>query len=277
MRAERNTRSRWPVPLSEGAYSLTEMLVVLAIIGIMAAIVIPQFAVSQKGAGLKGAATELTSALRTARRMAIAERELRALAIDIYSIPAEFRVMSSSDDGTTWSPIGDLQPLPNNIAIVSIVQPGWTFLDVTRTDDTNLDGAEDDLSAIPTIYNPGNLNGIVNDVFRLIRFYPTGTADPAMIYLWNITDERREIPNPTAELSAANLQNLGVPPGLSIHDINDQTIFFNLPSEDSEADSYYYTLVVNPLTGSVEVYDYAWGTGGGTSPNMRWDRKKDGD
>ena len=92
-----------------------------------------------------------------------------------------------------------------------------------------------------------------------------------MIYLWNITEGRREIPNPTAFLSAANLSKLGVPPGLSINDIDDQQAFFSVQSESSEEDAYYYTLVVNRITGAVEVYDYAWGYG-----NPQWDRKKDG-
>jgi type II secretory pathway pseudopilin PulG len=250
------------------------MLVVLAIIGIMAAIIIPQVAFSQKGAGLKGAATDMMSTLRTARRMAIAEREYRVLALNLFSIPGEFVIMRPGDATTPWIPVGKTHRLPDNIAIVSVADPAWTTLDVTRTDDRNpIDGAPEDLTTVPTIYNPGHANGVVNDLFRLIRFYPTGTADAAMIYLWNVTEERREIPNPSPELSAANLANLGVPPGLIINNINDQTTFFRVPTDDSEDDAYYYTLVVNRLTGSVEVYDYAWGYNG--APNQ-WDRKKDG-
>ena len=49
-----------------------------------------QIGFSQRGAGLKGAATDLMSTMRTARRMAIAEREYRVIALNLFSIPGEF-------------------------------------------------------------------------------------------------------------------------------------------------------------------------------------------
>jgi len=103
----------------------------------------------------------------------------------------------------------------------------------------------------------------------IIRFYPTGTADSALIYLCNVTEERREIPNPSVNLSLSNIPALGVPPGLNINAVDNQQQFFNVPTDDSVDDAYYYTLEVSPITGSVIVYDYAWGGG--------WDRKKDGE
>ncbi len=275
-------------PSPHDGYSLTELLVVLAIISIMIAVLIPQIAFQEKGSSLKGASTELMSSLRVARRIAIAERQYRALAINLHAIPAEFSIMrpqNSSDSGPhLWIPVGEPHKLPDNIAIVSVSAPGWSQLDVTRTDDVNFNGSEDPLqtntavfSQVPAIFNP-ELNAgvpgpnlIVNPIFRMIRFYPTGTADAAVIYLWNTTEARREIPNPNVNLSAANLSALGVPPGLSINTINNQTSFFSVPTEDSPDDAYYYTIVVNKLTGAVEVYDYAWGNGG-----SQWDRKKDG-
>jgi len=283
------------VPPARDAYTLTEMLVVLAIIGIMAAIVVPQISYSQKGVGLKGAATDLMSTLRTARRMAIAEREYRIVALNLFAIPGEFVIMrpkNYSDTGPQlWIPVGETHRLSENIAIVSVSPPTWNQLDVLRTDDADLDGVEDAVlkkvtntavyNFVPAIFNPEldpttgdpnpSTNLIVNSLFRVIRFYPTGTADAAMIYLWNTTEGRREIPNPTADLSAANLANLGVPPGLTVDASGNQLTYFDVTSPASEDDIYYYTLVVNRLTGSVEVYDYAWGYG---SP--QWNRKKDG-
>jgi hypothetical protein len=103
----------------------------------------------------------------------------------------------------------------------------------------------------------------------LIRFQPTGTADRAVIYLWNITEERLEIPAPSLGMSLSNFHTLGVPPGLKINNPNAQSAFFTVQNAASTADSRYYTVVVNPVTGGVTVYDYAWGDG-------QWDRKKDG-
>ena len=290
MRINKDISRRPVAPSSHDGYSLTEMLVVLAIIGIMMAVLIPQMAFQEKGSGLKGAATELVSSLRVARRIAIAERQYHALAINLHAIPAEFSIMrprTASDSGPhLWIPVGEPHKLPDNIAIVSISASAGATLDVTRSDDVNLDGAEDPLqtntaifSQEPAIFNPELMdpdspgpNLIANPIFRMIRFYPTGTADRAVIYLWNTTEARREIPNPDTNLSAANLSALGVPPGLTLDpSLDSQVTFFSVPTDNSPDDTYYYTVVVNKLTGAVEVYDYAWSNGGG------WDRKKDGE
>lgn len=308
-------------------YTLVEMLVVLAIIALLMAIVVPRFAMSQKGEGLKGAATELTTALRTARRIAITKREVRALALDIYSIPAEFMIMRFDDktDPThqTWVQDENTEAhkfTDDNVAVVAVSTMPWptdggsppvSVLDITRTDDTDLD-TEEESSSLPTrdstIFNPqiGNdpddaaygkpsqTDGHVTPIYHLIKFQPTGTADAAYIYLWNIEQGRQEIfptgattPEEANEKIVAfglsNILKLGIPPGLIVDNENDQSQFFRLPDSPpppapqacaSPADAYYYTVVVNPITGGVTVYDYAWGTG---STNDGWDRKKDGE
>jgi prepilin-type N-terminal cleavage/methylation domain-containing protein len=265
---------------SQRGYTFVEMMVVVAIIVIMMAIVIPRLAFQQRGAGLKGAATELMTALRNARRMAITKREVRALALDIYSIPAEFGVMRPKTPrdlpaSPAWIQEGVFQQLPENIAIVAVTTPGWNTVNIARTDDVNpINGIEEGLGAFPTpIYNPGAGNGLVNSIYHLVTFNPTATASPAVIYLWNVTEERRELPSVSAAHALSNLDTLGVPPGLVINNANDQQTFFSLPTAASPDDSYYYTLVVNPITGGVTIYDYAWddGSGGG------WNRRKDGE
>ncbi|MBI5116838.1 type II secretion system protein [Candidatus Poribacteria bacterium] len=274
--------------MKKRGYTIVEMMVVLAIIALMMAIVVPRFAVSQKGVALKGASQEVMSALRTARRLAILgirdisqATQMYAVAFDIYSVPARFAVIrktGSASDWNSWQITYDFKDLPENIAIAAINQPGYTAFNVTRTDDNTLDGVEDSLSS-DLIWNPqapSAGNGITNIVYRLVKFRPTGTADPVIIYLWNTKEGRQEIPNPTVGMTLSNLHTLGVPPGLQLDDLNDQQSFLRLPSEVSTFDSYYYTIVVSSITGSVTVYDYAWGEGGGTTPNMRWDRKKDG-
>ena len=264
-------------------YTLAEMLVVLAIVALMAVIVVPRFAIRQKGAGLKSGATEVMTALRTARRMAITKREMRALALDIYSIPAQFAVMKLySVNPDVWVKEGEFHALPNNVAIVAVVTTtnlSWTTLDVTRTDDVDLNGIEDTPGTDETIFNPQlkpdgtpGPNNIVNPIYHLIRFEPTGTADKALIYLWNIEDGRRALPAVTEPQSLSNLHTLGVPPGFLIN-ANNQGTFFKLPDDESPDDAFYYTLAVSPITGTVTAYDYAWGTGATTD---EWDRKKDG-
>jgi len=302
-RAFKNNRTPSPRLERRSGYTLAEMLVVLAIVALLAAIVVPRFAVSRKGTGLKSGATEVITALRTARRLAITGRELRALALDIYSIPAQFVVMRQRrpNEAATepeWIQEGEFHALPNNIAIVAVETPGWTTLDVTRTDDYDLDGYDQGnppgstavgnsghlLSSGLMIFNPqtnpstglAGRNFIVNPIYHLIQFEPTGTADRALIYLWNVEDARRDFPSPTIPQILSNLHTLGVPPGFLI-DTNDQASFFTLPDPESPEDANYYTLAVNPITGGVTAYDYAWGTGNEEDdPDFEWDRKKDG-
>ena len=273
-----------------GGYSLTEMIVVVAIIAVMAVVIVPRMAVQRTGEGLKAAATQLTTALRVARREAIAEREVRALALDIYSIPARFVTMRETDPEdpeynlASWVPVGQETALVNDIAVVAVLHNFPGPLDVTRTDDVDLDGVpmhndggaggstsppdEPGYTDSSRIFNPSDTDNYVNAIYNLIRFQPTGTADRALIYLWNINESRSEIPNPTTAQALSNLPVLGVPPGLQINTLTDQRSFFNVPTAASTADSHYYTVVVNNITGSVTVYDYAWRGG--------WDRKKDG-
>jgi hypothetical protein len=214
------------------------------------------------------------STLRTARRMAIAERQYHAVVFDLYSVPGQFMIMRDKkpDDPNVFEgdPVGEFHRLPDNIAIVSISAPSWTKLDVTRTDDVNLDGTEE--VCADTIWNPQEGDGRVNPVYRLIGFEPTGTATAAVIYLWNVEDGRTPLPNPNNKQTVANLDTIGIPPGLTVAvPINDQRNYFSVGVEDSSDDAYYYTIAVSAITGNVTVYDYAWGTG-----TPQWDRKKDG-
>jgi prepilin-type N-terminal cleavage/methylation domain-containing protein len=259
--------------INRDGYTMVEMLVVLAIIALLMVIVVPQFAFQQEGSGLKGAATELMTALRSARREAITQRELRALALDIYSIPGQFVTMRQPRTGEpaspAWIQAGEPRQLPNNIAVVAILDdPAATTLNALRTDDNVLDGTEDTDTG-GTIFNPSYNDGLVNPVYRLIRFEPTGTADRAVIYLWNTTEERREIPSPDPPLVVSNFHTLGAPPGLDIN-TSQQDQYFTVADPASIYDVFYYTLAVNGITGGVTVYDYAWGDG-------QWDRKKDGE
>jgi prepilin-type N-terminal cleavage/methylation domain-containing protein len=271
-------------------YTFVEMMVVLAIIMLLMAIVVPRFAVSQRGEGLKGAANELSTALRAARRLAIMKREVRALALDIYSIPAQFMIMRPTKAASgiyTWTQDGESHAFTSeNIAVVGMTDDlSWSDLSIARTDDVNLDGAEEayirppnplfdqtefNPQVDPTTGEPIDYNGHVNPIYHLIKFQPTGTADRASIYLWNIEDGRQEVPAPTYPMTLSNINKLGVPPGFMINNPSNQEEFFRVPTRNSPLDINYYTIVVNKITGAVTVYDYAYAEGGA------WDRKKDG-
>jgi prepilin-type N-terminal cleavage/methylation domain-containing protein len=260
-----------PTLLSQRGYSLAEMLVVVGIVAVMAVIVIPQFAVSQKNKGLKGASAELLSALRATRREAVTEREVRALALDLQSIPAQFVMMrekkaSDPQGSLDWIQVGEAHAFSDNVAIVGVLDDlDDSTWDVRRTDDDDMDGTPNTMG-LP-IFNPAD-GGLVNGIYRLIRFNPTGTADQAIVFLWNIEDERGEIPNPSPGEVLAGLDKLGIPPGLRLDPSGVQSTYFTVWDDESPTDEFYFTVVVSPVTGNVSVYDYAWRGG--------WDRKKDG-
>ena len=313
--------------------TLPELLVVLAIIGITLAIAVPNLTRSREHQALKAGARELSTALREARRLAIAERANYALVLDCSAMSSNraaavpvTRYWIAIVDGTfdpasdntdiadadaaapfdgdfsTLDLVGDVRELPNNIVVVGATIQSTNFqgddfatfrINVMRTEDFDLSGAltgdrtedvgvngVDDGSgaAFPPQQgfegvDAGEDDTDIDPVYRIIRFGPQGNADRATIWLWNVSDGRAPLPGTVAN-APASLVGLGLPPGLSIQAINDQRNYFTV--SDQTQDGHYHTIDVNPVTGSVQVYDYARGTGTVGPPND-WDQDKYGE
>jgi general secretion pathway protein H len=81
---------------SSSGFTLLEMVIVLMLMGLIAAVTIPIFGSGVSTTELRGAARELAAGLRLARGQAIAQRSEAALALNVsaraFSVPPDPRV-----------------------------------------------------------------------------------------------------------------------------------------------------------------------------------------
>lgn len=100
---------------SERGYSMMEMLVVVAIIGILMLVTIPNFINMRKSSIVKGGMRQFTSDVRAARQRAVTGSSL----VRVAFLPGNrlYYVLESTNDGTNWSLIGNQNPryLPENV------------------------------------------------------------------------------------------------------------------------------------------------------------------
>lgn len=87
-------------------YSLVEMLAVVAIIGIMSLIVVPNFVSYQRSIRLKTAMRRLTNDLRSARQRAVTRNSMVMVTYKPDSKPATYGMWESLDAGATWTQLG---------------------------------------------------------------------------------------------------------------------------------------------------------------------------
>ncbi len=89
-------------------YTLTEVLIVVAIIGILSLITVPVFMNFQRQGMFKGAMRTVATDLRSARSNAIkTSQDIRVEFVTGAEGPTtkEYRAYSSTDGGTTWTPL----------------------------------------------------------------------------------------------------------------------------------------------------------------------------
>lgn len=99
-RAVMNRRTRL-----QAGYSLTEMLVVLAIIGIMTLIAVPNFMSYYRSSKLRSSMRQVTMDLRSARQHAVAANKMTKVTVQLGSGQRTYQAFDSSDNGTTWNQI----------------------------------------------------------------------------------------------------------------------------------------------------------------------------
>ncbi len=332
-------RRRLRTPAARGAdgVTLAELLVVVAIIGLVLFIAVPRFGTQGGTTALRAGARELSATMREARRLAIAERANMAVVIDcnafsssgadaelvtrywiaridrLYDplasdpvigapgqdatdVPRGDAVGPFDGEFTTLERQGDVQELPRNVVVVAtmIASTGYLGddfspairLNAWRTEDVNMDAAlaaaedlgvdgfDDGDGAANEPVDAGEDDAIDSSLYRVVRFGPQGGADRAIIWLWNTTDGGATLPGGIAANAPASLRTLGLPPGMSVQDPADQQNYFTVT--DQTQDAHYYTVAVNPTTGTTEVFDYARGTAAAGGPPFDWDLDKDG-
>jgi prepilin-type N-terminal cleavage/methylation domain-containing protein len=85
--------------VAQRGYSLTEILVVLAIIGIMSLVTVPQFVAYQQSAALKGAMRNFNADLRNCRQLAVA----RYVQVRMeFATSSSYRFYYRTTQGAAW-------------------------------------------------------------------------------------------------------------------------------------------------------------------------------
>ncbi len=97
----RNDR-RVPPSSRQSGYSLSELLVVVAIIGVMSLVAVPSFVSMMQASRMKSALRQLTSDLRGARAQAVTQYRWVKVQLDTGVMPGRYSIQQSADLGTTW-------------------------------------------------------------------------------------------------------------------------------------------------------------------------------
>ena len=96
---------------SSAGYSLVEMLVVVAMIGIISLVTVPNFISLYRASRMKSSLRNLTTVLRNARMLAVSRQERTK--VSYTTSGTHYAVYESKDSGTTWTQVGsdrDLEP-----------------------------------------------------------------------------------------------------------------------------------------------------------------------
>lgn len=100
---------------SQRGFSMMEILFVVAIIGVLMLVTIPNFINMRKSTIVKGGMRQFTNDLRAARQRAVTASSL--VRVSYVSGNRLYYVLESTNDGTNWSLIGSQNPryLPENV------------------------------------------------------------------------------------------------------------------------------------------------------------------
>lgn len=132
-------------------YSIVEMLVVIAIIGILALVTVPNFINMMRSAEIKSSMRQFMSDLRSARQIAITKNRITKVSFEVGPNSRTYRIFES----------------PNQPA------PVWTPVPpAVRT-------LEDSIHFEATTFTNATFNGVADaDTALDIVFRPNGTVDP---------------------------------------------------------------------------------------------------
>lgn len=138
LRAVMNRRAR-----IQAGYSLVEMLVVLAIIGMMTLIAVPNFMAYYRSSKLKSGLRQLTSDFRAARQRAVAQNEMTKITVNLNVNPGTYTILESkdakplSDVTKTWTAVGNQLRLqaPVYVSDSNVKDGTGTFADFVFNND----------------------------------------------------------------------------------------------------------------------------------------------
>ncbi len=88
---------------AQRGYSLMELLVVVAIIGVLALITVPNFMEMYRSNQLKSSIRKFASDVRGARQKAATTSSLTRVTFDAASRPGQYTILQSPDQGANWN------------------------------------------------------------------------------------------------------------------------------------------------------------------------------
>ena len=122
-------------------YSLAELLVVVAIIGLISLVSVPAFMAYRETAKIKGSLRQLTGELRNARQRAITKNRPVMISLEPTNKATLYRTYDGNSAGTSWTRYGNDRRLDKAIYVSSTTfeddELGDTLRDIVfRTDGT---------------------------------------------------------------------------------------------------------------------------------------------
>ena len=129
-------------------YSLAELMVVLAIIGVLALVTIPNFISYYRSSQLKTFMGQFASDVRGARQKAATTYSLVMVSFDNGARPGRYRIFQSVDNGANWTMLKDrwqVNATPyfeNGTFIDKYQSDGWPDIIFRRDGTADVPGSE---------------------------------------------------------------------------------------------------------------------------------------
>ena len=129
----------------ERGYSLVEALVVMAIIGVISVVTVPNFVAQYRSFRFKASLRQFTTDIRFARQEAVSKNQWSRLSFVPGS--AAYRILESNDAGSTWTTtafqktLGQQGFFHSSSTFTDVDSDADSSLDITFKNDGTLDGA----------------------------------------------------------------------------------------------------------------------------------------